>query len=148
MSIRYFPLKSVILEATLNNQDQNELVYKLCPINEFSDGTWHISVSTLSYLIKPIGSEIRDIFSLSCNFVKGQKLSNSNVVESYELPLSMFLCKNVQGKFTKSIINFDQKWFHINALSNELKFSLTNQDNVNYNYDLQIFLHVVFQRVF
>ena len=148
MSIRYFPIKSVILQGTLNHQNQNEIVYRLCPINEFSEGVWHISVSTLSYVIKPIATEIRDIFSLSCNFVKGQKLSNSNVIENYELPLSMFLCKNVQGKFTKSIINFEKQWFHINALSNELKFSLTNQDNLIYNYDLQIILHVVFQRVF
>ena len=147
MSVRYFPVKSVILKGSINTQVRKDIVYRLCPINEFSVGIWNLSILSLSYSVKPLTIEIKDIFSVSCNFVKGQKLSLTHQVETYEEPLSMFLFKNVQNKTSKNIIYFEKQWFHMNTLSNELKFTLKNEDNLNFNYESEIILQVLFQRV-
>ena len=147
MSVRYFPVKSVILKGSINTQVRKDIVYRLCPINEFSVGIWNLSILSLSYSVKPLTIEIKDIFSVSCNFVKGQKLSLTHQVETYEEPLSMFLFKNVQNKTSKNIIYFEKQWFHMNTLSNELKFTLKNEDNLNFNYESEIILKVLFQRV-
>ena len=147
MSIKYHPVKSVILKGGLNTEVKKDIVYRLCPINEFSDGIWNLSLLSLSYSIKPLTIEIKDVFSVSCNFVKGQKLSLTHQVETYEEPLSMFLFKNVQNKTSKNIIYFEKQWFHMNTLSNDLKFTLKNEDNLNFNYESEIILQVLFQRV-
>ena len=139
--------KSVILKGTINTEVRKDIVYRLCPINEFSDGIWNLSIVSLSYSVKPLTIEIRDVFSVSCNFVKGQKLSSSHEIETYEQPLSMFMLKNVLSKSSKNIIYFEKQWFHINTLSNELKFTLKNEDNLNFNYESEIILHVLFQRL-
>ena len=148
MSLKYFPIKSVILKGALNSRERKEIVYRLCPINEFSDGVWNLSLASLCYSVKPLAIQIQDIFSVSCNFVKGQKLSLSHQIETYEQPLSMFIFNNVQNKITKNIIYFEKQWFHINTLSNELKFTLHNEDNVNFTYETEIALQVLFHRVF
>ena len=148
MSLKYFPIKSVILKGALNSTERKEIVYRLCPINEFSDGVWNLSISSLCYSVKPMAIEIKDTFTLSCNFVKGQKLSLSHQVETYEQPLSMFILQNVQNKVSKNIIYFEKQWFHINSLSNELRFTLNNEDNVSFNYESEIVLQVLFHRVF
>ena len=148
MSPKHFAVKSVLLKGTLKSSSDQTVIYKLCPINEFSEGIWNLCIQSISYSVPANRNNINDLFSVTCNVIKGQKLSVNNEVEIYNQPLCMFVFNNVRNQSQRNIVYFDKQWFHINALSNELKFSLTNQDNLIYNYDLQIILHVVFQRVF
>ena len=143
MTYRYFPIKSVLIKGSI----KDFIVYKLCPITEFSEGTWQLSIFSLAYTVLPIVNELNDFYSVTCNLVKGQKYSNSNEVENYELPLSTFILKNQPTKLTRNIVYFEKEWFHINALSNELKISLNNESNVNFLYDSEIYLQVLFQRL-
>jgi hypothetical protein len=142
MSGRYFPIKSVILKGKLNEN----IVYRLCPITEFSEGIWCLSVRSLSYTINALPNQIKNLFSISCNQIKGQKFSSSNEIETYNQPLSMFLIKNDPNEVTKNVIYFDTQWFHINALSNELKFVLTNEENNAFAYQSDICVQIIFQR--
>jgi hypothetical protein len=141
MSYRYFPLKSVLLKGTL----ENDITYTLCPATEFSEGLWTIAINSLTYECIIEGIEIKQSFSISCNLVKSQKLSSTNQVESYDQPLNVFI---FDSKLKKKTIYFDKLWFQINAVSNELKFTIKNvEQNENVTYANKITLHVLFQRV-
>ena len=142
MTYRYSPIKSVLLKGSI----KDFIVYKLCPITEFSEGVWQLSLFSIAYTVPPIVNEFNDFYSISCNLVKGQKYSISNEVENYELPLSTFILRNKPTKLTRNIVYFEKQWFHINALSNELKISLNNENNVNFVYDSEIYIQVLFQR--
>jgi hypothetical protein len=87
MSVRYFPLKSVLLEGTI----EDNIRYTLCPATEFSEGIWTIALNSISYECLAVSVEIKDTFSISCNLVKNQKLSSSNEVETYDQPLNLFI---------------------------------------------------------
>ena len=84
---------------------------------------------------------------MTCNVIKGQKLSVNNEVENYNQPLCMFVFNNVRNQSQRNIVYFDKQWFHINALSNELKFAVKNEDNPAFVYEGQITIQVLFQRV-
>ena len=144
MTYRYFSPKSVLLKGSI----KDFIVYKLCPITEFSEGTWQLSIVSLAYKVLPIVNEINDFFTVSCNLIKGQKYSTSNEVENYELPLSTFILENKPTTLTQRIIYFEKNWFHINALSSELKIRLNNENNVNFFYNAEIYIQVLFQRCF
>ena len=144
MTFRYFPIKSVLLKGSINDY----IVYKLCPITEFSEGVWQLSIFSIAYSVPAILNEINDIFSISCNLVKGQKYSILNEVENYQLPLTTFILQNKPSKVTRNIVYFEKQWFHINALSNELKISLKNENNVNFVQNCEIYVQVLFQRSF
>ena len=144
MSSRYFPIKSVLIKGSI----KDHLVYKLCPITEFSEGVWQLSISSIAYTVQPIVNELNDFFSISCNLVKGQKYSSTNEVENYELSLSTFILRNKPTKITRNIIYFEKEWFQINALSNELKITLRNENNVNFVYDSEVYIQVCFHRYF
>ena len=133
MSIKYFPMKSVLIKGILNSVNESDkLLYKLCPITEFSDGHWNLCVVSLFYNCRT--TNIKDYFSVSCNLVKAQKFSNENEVESYQEPLVTFYLESTATNSKKNIY-FDKNWFHINSLSNELTFTLTNETNnvIHYN---------------
>ena len=90
------PIKSIIISGNLQNDD---LVYKLCPSTEFSEGVWNIAVIGISY-----SCDIRDVEELceiSCNIVKAQKYNNSFEVQSYNQPFAIFLLES-----KKSVIHF------------------------------------------
>jgi hypothetical protein len=139
MSIRHFALKSVILKGDLGET----ISYKLCPATEFSEGVWTIALNSITYTSLS-SIKVKDNFSISCNLVKGQKISKSNEVESYDQPLTSFLFESEKKKDT---IYLNKNWFQINAVSNELKFILTNEDQPNVSYVGKICLQVLFQRV-
>ena len=145
MSKKYHPVKSILLKGTLKSNSDQTIIYKLCPINEFSDGIWNISIQSLSY--STTTNRINDLFSVSCNVVKGQKLSESNEVENYNQPLCMFVINNLPNQSQRNIIYFNKQWFHINALSNEVKFEFKNEDNPFFVYESQVTIQVLFQRV-
>ena len=147
MSLKYFPVKSVLLKGTLKSTSDQTVIYKLCPINEFSEGIWNLCIQSLSYSVTANRNNINDLFSVSCNVIKGQKLSVNNEVENYNQPLCMFVFNNVRNQSQRNIVYFDKQWFHINALSNELKFAVKNEDNPAFVYESQITIQVLFQRI-
>jgi hypothetical protein len=147
MSFKYFPIKSVLLEGNINIIPEKKIVYKLCPGTEFSEGLWNLTVVSLSYNCQSV-NEVKDVFSLTCNFVKGQKFSDENEIENYEMPLITFLLESVPNKSTKKNISFDKTWFHINALSNQLVFTVHNKSNPLFAYQSEFLLQVLFQRLF
>ena len=68
MSFRPFPIKSVLLKATL----KDELLYQLNPLTEFSEGVWNVALVSINYSTNQ-ELTLKYIFSISCNCVKGQK---------------------------------------------------------------------------
>ena len=148
MPLKYFPVKSVLLKGTLKSNSDQTLIYKLCPINEFSEGIWNLSIQSISYSIAQNQNKINDLFSVSCNVIKAQRLSSVTYeVENYNQPLCMFIINNIQNQTQRNIIYFEKQWFHINALSNELKFALSNEDNPAFLYESQISMQILFQRI-
>ena len=141
MAYKYFPIKSVILKGTL----KQGLVYRLYPNTEFSDGIWNLTISSLSYSLNV--NNVNDIFSISCNFIKDHKISHLNEVQNYQQPLGVFHLKSIENDSTKKVIYFDKQWCQINALSNELNFILKNETNENFNYDCDLIIQVLFQRI-
>ena len=138
---RYYPIKSVLLKGRL----QRNLTYKLCPGMEFSEGLWNLSLVSFTYSLIDSQLTTREVFSISYNQVKGQKISNSNEIENYDQPLNTFV---LDHKVKTKVIYFEKLWFHINAVSNELKFSFQNETNERFVYDSEIYLQVIFQRLF
>ena len=50
MSIKYYPIKSVLIKGILNSPNESDkLIYKLCPVTEFSEGLWNLSIVSLFY---------------------------------------------------------------------------------------------------
>ena len=82
------PIKSVIISGNL----QNDLVYKLCPSTEFSDGVWHIAILGLSYSCNV--QNFQELCEINCNVVKSQKFNNSFEVQSYDQPFVMFVLES------------------------------------------------------
>jgi hypothetical protein len=138
--MRYFPIKSVLLKGRI----QQSVTYKLCPGTEFSEGVWNLSLLSLTYSVITSDQTNKEVFSISCNQVKGHQFSSSNEVESYNQPLSTFI---VDHKLKTKNVNFEKLWFHINSISNELKFSFKNESNEAFEYDCEIYLQVLFQRI-
>jgi hypothetical protein len=118
--------------------------YKLCPGNEFSEGNWNLSVISCSYSNLDSTQINKELFSVSCNQVRGQKYSAHHEVQSFNQPLCTVL---IDHKIKTKVTYFDKLWFHINAVSNELEFTFTNESNERFNYDCDIFLQVIFQRI-
>ena len=142
MSLRYYLLKSVILKGKI----KDKIVYKLVPSTEFSEGVWNLSIVSVSYcIVTPLNRQhVKDIFSISCNIVKGQKLSASNEIENYNMPLNTFL---IDTNLEKNLTYFAAHWFQINAVSNEVKFSIKNESNEELLFDAHVNLHVMFQKI-
>ena len=93
------PIKSVIISANLKD---SKLIYKLCPVTEFSNGVWNIAVKSISF---SCGIEnYKELCKISCNLVKSQKLNNFFQVESYEQPFGVFSLEN-----GIHVINFGKK---------------------------------------
>lgn len=77
-------IKSIIIKG-----GPKQLTYRLCPNTEFSHGTWHLSVNTISYTCRD--ANFLSICSLRCNFVRGQKYAlNEDTVLAYEMPIALF----------------------------------------------------------
>ena len=85
------PIKSVI---TTGNLKENKLIYKLCPVTEFSDGVWNVAVKSISYVCQT--ENLKEICKITSNLSKAQKFNNSFEVESYEQPFGIFLLE--EGK--------------------------------------------------
>ena len=132
MSIKYYPIKSVLIKGILNSPNESDkLIYKLCPVTEFSEGLWNLSIVSLFYNCR-ITTNVKDFYSVSCNLVKAQKFSSQNEVESYEQPLTTFYLESMPTN-SKKLTYFEKNWFHINSLSNELTFTVTNETNKVYS---------------
>ena len=132
------PVKSVIISGNLNDS----VVYKLCPITEFSEGVWTLTLLSIGYSYNV--ANFNSVCSLSCNLITSSKFNSNFEVELYEQPLGMFILKS--GPPTT--IKFEKTWFYINALSNELKISVKNERNqqkITVNCD--VFIHVLFRRI-
>ena len=138
MTFRDFPIKSVIISGNL----QSKLTYKLCPITEFSEGVWNLSLVSLAYFCNL--ENIDYICSISCNLITSQKYNTNNQVELYDQPLGIFVLKT-GSKTTKS---FEKTWFYINALSSDLNISVKNQSNQeDIKIDCEFHIQLFFQRV-
>ena len=87
------PCKSVIISGNLKN---NDLKYKLCPVNEFSEGVWNITILSIAYFCKVENFE--EHCQVSCNLAKAQKFNDTFQVQLYEEPFALFLLKH--GKQT------------------------------------------------
>jgi hypothetical protein len=133
-------VKSVILSGNLNVK--NSLKYKLCPNStEFSQGLWNISIPSISFSCHE--RNVKELCQVSCNFVKAQRWSQNNEIESYEEPLGMFLLET--GSKT---IYLDKIWFKLNSDSNELYLHVTNTNEIALNIDCFISVLVLFQKIY
>ena len=83
------------------NLSREAVVYKLCPPNEFSHGTWNVAIGDISY---DTNASSNVLCCISCNLVQAQKFSETNQVISYEQPLVSFLLK----ASTKSVYRFGE----------------------------------------
>jgi hypothetical protein len=138
MSIKY--CNSVLLKGSI----KSKIVYKLSPSTEFSEGVWNLSLASISYSTSSTNN-IKDIYSITCNVIKGQKFSVSNEVETYDQTLNIVV---IDTSLQKNTIYFNSQWFHINAISNEIKFVFKNETTTNdINSDISVYLHVIFQKV-
>jgi hypothetical protein len=136
MSFCNHPIKSVIIKGKI----KEKLVYKLCPSTEFSKGVWNLCVVSVSY---SANGNLKDIFTISCNVVKSQKFSASNEIDIYDQELTSFV---LDSSLKKHTIYLATHWFHINAISNEIKFCIKNETTEEVVFDASIFIHVIFQR--
>ena len=89
------PIKSVIVSGNLLNQ----LVYKLCPSSEFSEGVWNIKISSIGYSCDV--PNFKEICEISCNLVKSQRYNKSFQVELYDEPFIIFVLET-----QKTTLNF------------------------------------------
>lgn len=137
-----FSLKSVQIQKNILNDN---LIYKLCPSTEFSNGTWKIAIANVSFTSN---EALNYICSITCNLVTAQKYSDSFQVEFYEQPLNSFGLK-VTDTNPRSIIRFATlQWFTINSLSNELKLSIINiETNEKISRNCNVTVTVLFQRI-
>ena len=79
-------IKSVLLKG---NFKEKPLSYRLCPNSEFSSGAWNLSISSISYACDD--KNFKSTCSITCNFVRGQKLSQAeDSVLTYQMPLTLF----------------------------------------------------------
>ena len=139
MSDNLSPIKSVIISGNLNNT----ITYKLCPITEFSEGVWNLSILSVAYACNQ--NDVNFICSLACNLVKAQKYNLNNEVELYEQPLAVF---RIESATPLKVFNFEKTWFYINALSNELKITIKNERNQqNLQINCDVFVQLLFRRV-
>ena len=90
------PVKSVIISGNL----QNDLVYKLCPPTEFSEGVWNIAINDIGFQVNVKNFEA--LCQISSNIVKAQKYNDSFEVESYDQPFGIFTLKSKE----KTTIHF------------------------------------------
>jgi hypothetical protein len=139
MSKSYHSIKSVLIKGKI----KDKLVYDLCPSTEFSEGIWNLCLVSLSYSTN-INENIKDIFSISCNVAKSQKFTATKEIETYNQPLNSFL---LDSSLKKNTIYFNTQWFHINALSNQVKFCIKNETTEEILFESTIYLHVIFQRI-
>ena len=79
------PIKSVTICGNLSKS----VTYKLCPSNEFSEGVWNISVSSLLY--KCNIPNFHAICEVSCNLSKAQRFNKFSEVELYQQPFGIFV---------------------------------------------------------
>ena len=96
-------IKSVIVSGNLNDN----LVYKLCPNTEFSDGAWNVTIKSIGYSC--LVPNFKDLCQISCNLVKSQRYKDSYEVESYDQPFNIFLLetKTTSLNLGKSFIKLD-----------------------------------------
>jgi hypothetical protein len=139
MALCYHPIKSVLVKGKI----KEKIVYQLCPSTEFSNGVWNLSLVSISYSTNTTDN-VKDIFTISCNVVKNQKFSETNEIENYDQPLNSFL---LDSSLKKNTIYFGTQWFHINAISNELKFSIKNETSQETLFNAMIFVNVIFQKI-
>jgi hypothetical protein len=133
-------VKSVIISGNLNQT--NSLTYKLCPNStEFSQGLWNVSIPSISFSCSTVN--VKELCQFSCNFVKSQRWSQNNEIETYEQPFGMFLLET--GTKTKL---FEKVWFKLNTDSNELKIHIKNMNEDGVNLDCFIYVLVLFQKVY
>ena len=139
MSTFDFPVKSVIIVGNLNRT----LKYKLCPLTEFSEGKWNLSLFSAAYSCNT--NDVNEICSITCNLVKAQKYNLNNEVELYEQPLG--ICQ-IQSAVSKKTFNYEKTWFYINSLSNELEISIINlTDQQKLSINCEMYIQLLFRRV-
>ena len=126
------------------NLSSNQIVYTLCPPNEFSEGVWNVAISNVAYE----SNENLNVFcTVSCNLVQSQKISDANQVVSYQMPLASFLIKTTStvSSGSRSFYRFDPLWFRINSFSDQLRFTFTNpKTSENLNVNCTVYLTVLF----
>ena len=89
------PLKSLTIFGNL----QNRVSYKLCPINEFSEGVWNICVNSL--FVKCKTPDYNEVCEVSCNLSKAQKFNEFGQVEWYQQPFGIFIISNGNNDIMK-----------------------------------------------
>ena len=86
------PIKSVVIAGNLQNDD---LIYKLCPSTEFSEGVWNICIVSLAYFCK---NDVKEVCEVSSNLVKSQKYTPNSEVELYDQPFTLFVLDSSKGQ--------------------------------------------------
>jgi hypothetical protein len=133
-------VKSVILSGNLNVK--NSLKYKLCPNStEFSQGLWNISIPSISFSCHE--RNVKEVCQITCNFVKSQRWSKNNEIESYEQPLGMFLLETAS-----KTIYLDKIWFKLHTDTNELHIRISNMNEDLLNLDCFVSVLVLFQKIY
>jgi len=108
--------KSVLLTGTL----KNDLVYKPYPQDELNHFSF-LSVNSVSY---STSENFTEVFTISCNVVKGPKYSNNYEIITGQYPLATFLLKGQPN--STNCVRFNLNWFPITSLSDQLKFTFEN----------------------
>ena len=106
-----FVNKTIQIRANLSRAKPS---YRLCPSNEFVNGSWNIAVLSACFEC----NESLDIFgTISTNFCVNKRYSKDGQIESYQEPLATFHLQSDLNKTTKVIKNFNPVFLEINSLS-------------------------------
>ena len=90
---RKAPCKSIIISGNLKDE---KLKYQLCPVNEFSEGVWNITVLSIGY--SSAVKNFKEHCQISCNLCKSQRFNDSFEIELYEEPFGLFALE--EGRHT------------------------------------------------
>ena len=133
------PCKSIIISGNLKNTN---LKYQLCPVNEFSEGVWNITILSVGYSCNV--ENFKEHCKISCNLSKNQRFNDSSEVELYEQPFALFYLEE-----QKHTVYFGEPiWLYMNVHSNVLEFKISKVNSEeNLMIDCELNIHCVFQRV-
>lgn len=138
-------MASIKYVQCIGNLKENNVIYKLCPTNEFSTGVWQMAISCFCCETE---EDINEFCNISSNSCVGQRISSSGQVETYEQPLGTVYLNLKKATTKKSINRFSfPLWLTINRISEEIHFNFQIAKNGRaISQDCQVILNVMFKR--
>jgi hypothetical protein len=97
---------------------------------------------------KNVAQSVKEICSVSSNFVKGTKFNSSNELETIYQNLNLFILQGLKND--KRQVNFDKTWSLINNFSEEIKLyisDLTEKSQTFSLIDSDFYIIVLLQRI-